>query len=79
MANIKASRALAFATAMAFSCEDALSKMLESVSKPTAMIVNKIIKVSVLTKANPGRQMFERLLTRSMALVPIENEGWISM
>lgn len=33
--------------------DDALSEMLESVSKPTAITVSKIIRLKATTKANP--------------------------
>lgn len=33
--------------------DDTLSEMLESVSNPTAMIVSRIIKLRVTTKAKP--------------------------
>jgi hypothetical protein len=45
--------ALARAVAIAFSWVDERSEVLDNVNKPTAMIVSRIIKESVTTRANP--------------------------
>lgn len=52
-ASIIARRALVRAMLADEPWDDALSEMLESVSKPTAMIVSRIIKLRVTTKAKP--------------------------
>jgi hypothetical protein len=51
-----ARRALARACAIASPWLEARNEMLDIVSKPTAMIVNRIINESVTTKAKPGFQ-----------------------
>ena len=53
MASISAKRALARASAIAIPWFEARSETLESVDNLTAMIVNRIIRESVTTKANP--------------------------
>ena len=53
-ANIIASRALFRAVLSAALCPVARSEMLERLSKPTAITVSKIIKVSVTISAKPA-------------------------
>ena len=53
IANISAIRALARATDIALVCPEDRSEMLESVNKPTAMTVNKIISDKVTISAKP--------------------------
>ena len=53
MASIKAMRALARAVAMAVDWLAERREMDESVSRPTAMMVSRIIRLRVTTKAKP--------------------------
>ena len=59
IANISAKRALARAAAMAFPWPEDRKLMLDSVSKPTAITVNKIISESVTTRAKPLERVLD--------------------
>ena len=53
MASIRATLAFARADCIALPCDEDRRLILESVNKPTAMTVNKIISVRVTTRAKP--------------------------